>query len=161
MIKSVINALLLIEYFMIFVAILIDHYHLVYRAVRLIFGLHSWLTDEGASYDTVTTITFGQWKSNRAMTLAAVITGQNSKHIYRIGINFLDKYLVVAVFTIQPFGMLSMRKQYQRHFTGPFHDDIHIEYLDFCFRKYICARLDITLLQRPVPQNLVTDTVRR
>ena len=153
--------MLLIEYLMLLVNILIDYYYPGYRFAKLVFGLYSWLTEEGTSYDTVTSITFGQRKCNRAMALAAVISGQYSKHIYWIGINFLDEYLVVAVTTVQPFGMRSMREQHQRHFTGPFHDDIHIDYLDFCFRKNIGARLDIPLLQRPVPQNLVTDTVRR
>ena len=73
-------------------------------------GLHSRFTEEGPSYNTVTTITFGQRKCNRAMALAAVITGQNSQHIDWISINFFDKYLVVAIVTVQPFGMRAMRK---------------------------------------------------
>ena len=89
------------------ILVLIDYCYLVYQ---LVLGLHSRFTEEGTSCNTVTEITFGQRKCHRPMTLAAIVTRQNCKHIDRISTSFFDKYFIVAVVTVQLFIMRTMRK---------------------------------------------------
>jgi hypothetical protein len=58
----------------------------------------------------VAAIAFGQRERHGTVALSTIIAGKNCKHVYRIGVDLFDEYLIVAILAIQPFGMGFMWK---------------------------------------------------
>ncbi len=81
------------------------------------------------------------------MTAAAILSLQNLKHIDRIGAYFFLENDIVAVFAIEPFGVLRVWKEHHGHDAGVFHDDVHVEKFDSGVWENVRSWFDITLTQ--------------
>lgn len=90
------------------------------------------------------------------MALAAILALQDIQHTDIIGALLLLEDLVVAIAAIEPFGVLAVRKQDQRHAGSVFKHDVQIQNLDIRFGENIGARRDSLGTQRSNPVNLIT-----
>ena len=68
---------------------------------------------------------------------------------------------MVIVSAGDPSVITSPNEQDQRHFTGLFHNNIHVEDFDLGFRIDVGARFYVALAQRAVPKHPVADIIGR
>jgi len=93
------------------------------------------------------------------MTNTAVFAFEYLAHGHRCCACFRLEYLIVAVFTIQPFGMHTVREHNARQTAGIIHNDFSIQLLKFGMTGQAAAWAYITIFEGTHPVNPVSGTV--
>ena len=97
----------------------------------------------------------GQRKCHRTVTAAAIFAIQNIKHAEFGCARLVFENLFMAIAACQPFGMLFVRKIHHVHFTGVGKQYVQVKYFGPNVRPEFDARVDITIVERFEPIDLI------